>query len=482
MPKHCQRSDAPMYVFDGLLSQSRGSDGYACLPHDTQQWLAGLRPQLPERFWVHQDAAARQAARLLGADGFVRGNRIYLDEASPERLETVLRHELVHLAQVQVALHTGHVARSALAEHEADAIGRAAEAAPVRHGASPHRIYPFIWFVAIGVGMYVLLRPSVANAPGPKDPVLPSPSTGQIVFESLCFFAVPGGALALGGKLGLGFLASSAFAGAATNVSLRITGDAFSGHASPPLMYLFDATTGAAVGFIVPGGVQLIGKAGTFALDRLSTLGLSTSDIALSKVLVEEALKQPMKALTAARAQEILGSRGLAARVSKWWLDRRNLILLYRGQGMATPLIESPLAQQEGTAASEALVAHLRQLGLDYPEIASQTAMFHHGPYPGFMPPAGIPATFGPGAAGIPSSTIPAVAARFGALSEQGVVYVIRVPKSVPVKPSMVWQGLEAEDEYVFLNRIPPGAVVQMIPVTRIPAIVVDGGLLKPFP
>jgi hypothetical protein len=46
----------------------------------------------------------------------------------------------------------------------------------------------------------------------------------------------------------------------------------------------------------------------------------------------------------------------------------------------------------------------------------------------------------------------------------------------------MVWPGLEAEDEYIFLNRVPLGAIVQMIPVTRIPAIVVDGGLLKPFP
>jgi hypothetical protein len=64
----------------------------------------------------------------------------------------------------------------------------------------------------------------------------------------------------------------------------------------------------------------------------------------------------------------------------------------------------------------------------------------------------------------------------------RAVVYIIRVSKSVPVKPSMVWPGLEAEDEYIFLNRVPLGAIVQMIPVTRIPAIVVDGGLLKPFP
>src|SRR5262249_52924869 len=161
---------------------------------------------------------------------------------------------------------------------------------------------------------------------------------------------------------------------------------------------------------------------------------LAKSEIALSNMLADEAMKTP---LTAARVQEILASRGLAGRVSKWWVNRRNMILLFRGQEALTGRILSPLARQEGLPASEALVTHLRGLGMEYPEIASYTAKYHSGPVVGFTPPPGIPMKgMGPGAAGIPSSTIPAVAARFGAQSDEAVVYVIRVPKNLAIKPS----------------------------------------------
>jgi hypothetical protein len=85
---------------------------------------------------------------------------------------------------------------------------------------------------------------------------------------------------------------------------------------------------------------------------------------------------------------------------------------------------------------------------------------------------------------GIPSSTIPGVAARFGGASENGVIYIIRVPKNVPLKLNRVFgPGYEAEDEFVFLNDVPPGSIVQVIPANRIPAIMVDDatGLLVPF-
>jgi len=468
-------------AIDDLLSQSRGVDGRAYLSRETQCWLGGLKPQLPTRFWVHHDAAARQAAGLLGAEGFVRHDRIFLGNHQPEQLEAILRHELVHLAQVQVALRRGRVAPPAAVEREAEVISGLTVALPARYGASPHRIYPIVWFIVIGVGLYVLLRPSVANAPGPGDRIEQSPSTGQIVAEALCFFAIPGGALALGGRIGLGFLGSSALAGAATNLGLRVTGDVARGAASSPSMYLFDLTTGAILGFLVVGGLRLIGQAGTFALDRLATFGLTRSDFAVSAVLAEEAARTP---LTALRAQQILASRGLAGQVSKWWFNRRNLILLYRGQETATGRILSPLARQEGGAASEALVAHLRSLGMEYPEIASYTARYHSGPVPGFSAPPGITMPgLGPGAAGIPATSIPAVAARFGATSEEGVIYIIRAPKGSAIKPARVWPGYEAEDEYIFLNEVPAGSIVQMIPANQVPALMIDDatGLLVPL-
>jgi hypothetical protein len=259
-------------------------------------------------------------------------------------------------------------------EHEADAIGGAPVAGPVRYGASPGRIYPFIWFIAIGAGLYVLLRPSPANAPGPGDQTLPAVSAGQIVLESVSIFAIPGGAFALGGRLGFGFLGSAALAGAATHVGLRASTDMSRGRASPPLLYLFDTITGAAIGFIVPGGVCLLGRAGTYGLDVLATYGLTKSDFALTRLLAEEAASSA--GLTAARARDVLALRGLTVRVSQWWFDRRNLILLYRGQHVVTDRIASPLARAESGAASQQLLAHLRSVeGLSDADIAGYTAI-----------------------------------------------------------------------------------------------------------
>jgi hypothetical protein len=460
-------------AIEDLLSQSHGVDGGVGLSRDTQRWLAGLTPQLPKRFWVHDDAASRRAAGLLGARGFVRHNRIFLGPVPAEQREAVLRHELVHLAQVQVALRTGHISSLFSIEQEADAISSLPAARPVRCGASPHLTYAFIWFVAIGVGLYVLLRPGVANAPGPRDRTFRSPSMGQITAEALCLFAVPGGAFALGGRIGLGFLSASAFAGAATNVGLRVVGDVSRGEASSPLMYVFDAGTGAVIGFVVPGGLRLVGQAGTYALDRLATYGLRNADIALAKVLAEQAARTP---LTAVEAQQILQSRGLAGQVSQWWLDRRGLILLYRGQEIATGQILSPLARQENIAASEALVARLRSLGMGYEEIAGYTARWHTEPVPPFLAPPGF-GGFPLGSVGIPTTRIPGIAANFG---EGGVIYIIRVPSNLAIRP-LGWQGLLGESEYVILNQVPPGAIVQAIPASRVAPLMVDAnGLLVP--
>lgn len=421
---------------------------------------------------------------MLGATAFTRNDHIFLGNCPAEHIEGVLRHELVHVAQAELALRTGRVSSRAAIESEACAISGLPVAHPVRSGAAPDRIYRFVWFVAIGVGLYILLRPGVANAPAVGGKTYARPSLTRITAEAVCFFAVPGGAFSLGGRLGLGFLASSALAGAAANVSLRVTDDVARGEASPPLMYLFDALTGAVIGFVVPGGVRLIGKGAAFGFNRvaagaasgfdsLATFGLSQSDIALTRLLAEEAAKAP---LVAADAQRILQQRGLAGQVSQWWLNRRGIIVLYRGQEMATNRILSPLARQQNVAASEALVARLRQEGLSYEEIAGYTARWHTQAVPAFAAPPGLD-NVPLGSVGIPTTQIPGIAANFG---EGGVIYVIRVPSNLAIKP-ITWQGLALENEHIILNQVPPGAIVQVIPASRVAPLMVDeNGLLVP--
>ncbi len=456
-----------------VLAQSEGSDGLGQLPAATRRWLGGLRSQLPARFWVHRDRAAHAAAAIAQAHGFVRGNRVVLADLLADQLDAVLRHELVHLAQVQLARHSGDVASAELVEVEATAIGAQPVASPVQHGAGVFDIHRIAWFIAIGIGGYILLRPGVANAPGPGDQIEAGPSTGQIFGEAISLFAIPGGAFALGGRLGLGFLGRAALAGASGNVGLRATNDVSRGAASSPLLYVFDATTGAVIGFIVPGGIRLIGRVGTFGLDRLATYGVSSSDIALTKVLAQQAAQQP---LTAIEAQRILQSRGLFTQASRWWLDRRGVVVLYRGQEAATQQILSPLAREQDVAASQALVSRLRSIGLPDSEIAGYTARWHGNPVPPFDAPPGL--AWQPlGSAGIPATGIPGIAANF---AQQGVIYIIRIPKHAAIPPRG-WQGLHLENEYVILNQVPAGSIVQVIPASRVaPLTVNENALLVP--
>lgn len=455
------------------LLQSEGVEGFDCLSARTVRWLGGLRAQLPARFWVHRDRAAHVAARQVGAAAFVLGDRVFLAELPADRIDAVLRHELVHLAQVSLARRTGVVAPPALAEREALAIADLPLARSVAHGAGLHEIHRIAWFIAIGIGGYLLLRPSVANAPGPGDRIEASPSTAEIMGEAICLFAIPGGAFALGGRLGLGFLGRAALAGAGTNVGLRVVDDAARGSVSHPLLYVFDATTGAVIGFVVPGGFRLIGRAGTLGLDRLATYGVTSSDIALTRVLAEQAARAP---LTAVDAQRLLQSRGMFTQASRWWLERRGLVVIYRGQEQATQQILSPLAREQGVAASEALVSRLRSLQLPDSEIAGYTARWHTTPVPGFDAPPGL--AWQPlGSVGIPATGIPGIAANFG---RQGVIYIIRIPKSAAIAPRG-WQGLALENEYVILNQVPEGSIVQVIPASRVaPLLVNENALLVP--
>lgn len=458
---------------DEALAISPGIEGHEFLPRETGAWLSSLRPEPPKHFRVHDDRGSHELVAALGVRAFAHDGHIFLGSEPRASLDAILRHELVHLAQMQLAGYTGRIATRLAIEREADDISARARGTVVRFGADPCGIYPIVWFIAIGVGLYVLLRPGNANAPGPGDVTLKSPSAAQIVGEAICIFAIPGGAFALGPRLGLGFLGSAALAGAAGNVGLRAVSDAARGGLSPPLMYLFDAGTGALIGFIVPGGVRLIGQAGTKALDALATYGLRASDVALTRVLAQAAAETP---LTAEAAQKVLQARGLAGQVSKWWLDRRGVMLLYRGQELATDQILSPLARTDGIAASRELVTRLRSLGMSSEEIAGYTARWYTQPVPPlFAPPgmAGVPL----GAAGIPTSQIPGIAANFG---EGGIIYVIRVPQSLALRP-IGWQGLQVESERVILNQVPPGSIVQAIPASKVAPLMVDeSGLLVP--
>lgn len=456
-----------------LLQESRGVDARELLSPEICAWASGIPGLLGRPFWIHSDELARRAAAQLASAAFTLDDRIYLGDCAPSERDHVLRHELVHIAQVRLARQSGRYSANSLVEREAFTLAAAPVASPVVYPANPFTPHPIVWFIAIGVGAYILLRPGVANAPGPRTVTQPSPSSAQIVAESLAIFAIPGGAMALGGRLGLGFLGQMALAGATTNVCLRGVDDVSRGQASPPLLYLFDATTGAVIGYIVPGGFRLIGRAGTFSFDRLATYGLTRAEIRISNILAEEAALAP---LDAARAQSILQSRNLSRDVSQWWLNRRGLIVLYRGQAEATPQIFSPLARTQGIAASEAMVARLRAIGMPDAEIAGYTARWHSTVPPDFLLPPGF-AGEAIGAAGIPATRIPGIASNFG---PDGVIYILRMPRSLPIRP-MGWQGLRAESEYVILNEVPAGTIVEAIPASRVsPILVDDTGLLIP--
>jgi hypothetical protein len=154
--------------------------------------------------------------------------------------------------------------------------------------------------------------------------------------------------------------------------------------------------------------------------------------------------------------------------MAEWWLDRRGTMILYRGQAGPTVEILSPLAREQGLGASEVMVERMRAAGLTDGEIAGYTAKWHVQPVPGAFTLPEL-ANHPLGAAGIPTTRIPGVAASFG---ESGSIYVIRIPKTATLRVPR-W-GLSVENEWVVLNKIPKEYVVGTIPATRIPLLQVD--------
>lgn len=454
--------DYPVQFWDAA-DKSIGIDGWSFLSPHTRTWLGGLSRQLPKGFTVHLDEFADMATRLAHAAGFVLGTKIFLTRSPTHDPELLLRHELVHLAQVEASRNGARIAHPSWTEREAHWISRLKVGREIQHGASPSIPHRLAWFIPVGIGLYILMRPGVANAPGPRDRLIKSPSLPQITGEALAIFIVPGGALKLGGRLGFGFLGKSALAGAATNVSLRASQDIGRGSVSAPSLYFFDAGSGAILGYVVPGGIRLIGQAGTRSLDSLAAYGLSNSDLAVARLLHQAA------PVNADAARRILMQRGMAGKISRWWLDHRGQIVLYRGQNAPTEAILSPMARTSGVTASENMVARMRVQGFSDSEIAGFTARYHDSVMPHFLAPKDL-ANLRPGSVGIPTTRIPSIASGF---ADDGVIYVIRVPKSMAHVPHG-WQGLAAESEHVIFNQIPNGSIISVIPAKSVGPLKVD--------
>jgi hypothetical protein len=277
----------------------------------------------------------------------------------------------------------------------------------------------------------------------------------------------------LAAGLRLGFLSTGALVGGSTTVSLRAVEDVSLGEFSGGQVYVFDAALGSVIGMVIPGGVRLVGRAGTRSLDWLAAQGLSRAEVRFASTLHQRAAVKPLS--TPEVDAIVARANGWIGRSSMWWLNRRGEIILYRGQTQMTSRILSPMAREKGIPASKAIEERLRSAGMTSEEIALLSAKSHNVPvHPYWAPPgmAGEPL----GAAGIPTTRVPGVAASFGGDS---VVYVIRLPKSAAIKVPK-W-GLSVENEWIVLHEIPQDAIVRVIPASRIPPLTADGsGRLVP--
>ncbi|MCB9868159.1 MAG: DUF4157 domain-containing protein [Phycisphaerales bacterium] len=205
---------------------------------------------------VFDGPAARKAAAMMGAHGFSWRGRIFLGErlgldGAPSRDE-VIRHERTHVRQMR---NKGSVASESRLEAEA----HETTSDTVELAADPETPYGFWWVVPIAVGLYTLLRPNVANAPGPGDPVQPSVSPFQVAGEALTLFALPGGMVRTLGRAGYGAIASFGLTGATTSIAYRGLQDLGAGEPSSVEAYVFDAVTGMFLGVVMGGSFRLLG-------------------------------------------------------------------------------------------------------------------------------------------------------------------------------------------------------------------------------
>jgi hypothetical protein len=215
---------------------------------------------------VYDDVHSRRSAARLGVWGYAWRGDVFLgaglDHAGGPRREEVLGHEVRHAIQQR----RGTNRRSA---HELER--EAGQSGDVSLAADPGQVLGFAWVIPIVVGLYILLRPNVANAPAPGEKTYPSVSTAQVGAEALAL-ALPMGFTGVLARAGFGVVGAFAITGAASSVGVRGVRDVAAGSFSGGQAYVVDALTGAVIGVIV-GGVFRLTPAGRELAEQAGLAG-----------------------------------------------------------------------------------------------------------------------------------------------------------------------------------------------------------------
>jgi uncharacterized ParB-like nuclease family protein len=219
-------------------------------------------------------------------------------------------------------------------------------------------------------------------------------------------------------------------------------------------------------GMMIAGAFSMATAVGVFAtaapgaIDMAATRAITSSDLAIAQRLAQRALSGPIAESELLQLQQ----PGLVGRLGQGWADARGFQVLYRGQGAATSEIVSPIARTSGVPASRSMYDAMRAQGLSDLEIAGFTAKFNGAPVPGFAAPPGM-AGQPLGGVGIPTTRLPNIAADF-ANQPTGVIYVLRVPRSLTVPAAQVGWGSQSalEQEWVIFHQLPNGSVVRVLP------------------
>jgi len=206
------------------------------------------------------------------------------------------------------------------------------------------------------------------------------------------------------------------------------------------------------------------------ALDWSANRIITASDVSIAQNIARRALSGPVSEAELLQLQQ----QGLVTRLAQRWTSYRGYQILYRGQSAASSEILSPIARQSGTGASRSMYDALKAQGMSDLEIAGYTARWNDQPVPAFNAPPGM-ADQPLGGAGIPTSRLPNVASDF-ATGESGVMYVLRVPKSIAHDVGSVGWGMQSaiEQEFVIFHQIPGGYVVRTMSPAGIPPLRYD--------
>ncbi|MBZ0314894.1 MAG: DUF4157 domain-containing protein [Anaerolineae bacterium] len=197
---------------------------------------------------VYDNAASHRAAYQLGAYAYSWRGDIFLGAGlTGTARSAVIQHELTHARQA----HNRGPAASPIALEQEALTSRDGSA---RLAADPDAVQGLWWIIPLAAGLYVLLRPNVANAPtSAATPTYPSVSGLQVGAEALALFAVPAGISGALARAGYGVIAAGALSGAGSAVAFRGVQDVGAGQFSGVQAYVIDATTGAVIGAVIGG-------------------------------------------------------------------------------------------------------------------------------------------------------------------------------------------------------------------------------------